>query len=76
MAMKTLRLYLTNKFTDSARFIASSLSNLVDELAEGIHKAKCKDCSCFFEYESVNENLINYKYLSCNKSYSKKLIKI
>ena len=26
---------------DSARFMASSLSNLVDNLAEGIHKIKC-----------------------------------
>ena len=26
----------------------------------------------FIEYESVNQNLIKYKCLSCNKSYSKK----
>ena len=35
------------KFIDSARFMASSLSNLVDNLAEGIHKIKCKDCKFF-----------------------------
>ena len=29
--------------------MASSLSNLIDNLAEGIHKIKCKDCDCFFE---------------------------
>ena len=46
------------KFIDIARFIPSSLSNLVDNLAEGIHKVKCKDCNCFLEYESVNDNLI------------------
>ena len=40
------------KFIDSARFMASSLSNLADNLAEGIHKIKCKDCDCFLEYES------------------------
>ena len=27
---------------DSARFMASSLSNLVNNFAEGIHKIKCK----------------------------------
>ena len=37
----------------------SSLSNLADNLAEGIHKIKCKDCECFLEYETVKDNLIN-----------------
>ena len=61
------------KFIDSARFMASSLQNLVDNLAEGINKSKCKYCGCFFEYESVNDNLINYKCLSYNKNHSKKI---
>ena len=52
--------------------MASSLSNLVDNPAEGIHTIKCKDCDCFFEYESVKDNLIKYKWLSCNKNYSNK----
>ena len=30
------------QFIDSARFMASSLSNLVYILSEGIHKIKCK----------------------------------
>ena len=58
------------KFIDSARFMLTSLSKLVDNLAEGIHKIKCKDCDCFLEYESVKDNLIKYKCLSCNKNYS------
>ena len=41
------------KFIDSARLIATSLSNLVDNLIEGIHKVKCEDCDYFLEYESV-----------------------
>ena len=53
--------------------MASSLSNLVDNLTEGIHKIKCKDCDCFLEYESVKDNLIKYKCLSCNKVYSNKI---
>ena len=60
------------KFIDSARFVANSLSSLVDNLAEGIHRIKFKNCDCFLEYESVKENLIKYKWLSCNKEYSNK----
>ena len=30
------------QFIDSARLMASSLSNLVNNLPEGIHKIKCK----------------------------------
>ena len=32
-----------------------------------------QDSDCFLEYESVKENLIKYKCLSCNKDYSNKL---
>ena len=35
------------KFIDSARFMATSLSNLVVNLAEGIHKIKCNNFDCF-----------------------------
>ena len=38
--------------------MASSLSNLADNFAAEIHKIKCKDCDCFFEYESSKDNLI------------------
>ena len=30
------------EFTDKARFVIRSLSNLVNNLSEGIHKIKCK----------------------------------
>ena len=53
--------------------MASSLSNPVVNLTEGIHKVKCKDCDCFIEYESVKGNLIKYKCLSCNKNYYNKI---
>ena len=55
--------------------MATSLSNLVDDLAEEIHKCKSKDSDCFLEYESVKENFIKYKCLSCNKDYSNKIDK-
>ena len=55
------------KFINSPRFMQSSLSNLVDNLTEGIHKIKCNDYNCFLEYQSVNDNLIKCKCLSCKK---------
>ena len=54
-------------------FLATSLSNIVDNRTEAIHKIKCKDCDCFLEYESVKDNLIKYKFLFCNKGYSNKI---
>ena len=61
------------RFIDSASFMVSALSNLVNDLAEGIHKIKCKDCDYFLEYEIVKDNFIKHKCLSCNKDYSNKL---
>ena len=65
--------------------MASSLSNLVDNLFEGIHKIKCKYghnvkkcktyrikykyCDCFLEYKHLRDDLIEYKRLCCNKNY-------
>ena len=61
------------KFINSVRFIASSISKLIDNLAEQIHEIKCKHCHYFLEYESVKDTLIKYKCLSCNKDCSKKI---
>ena len=35
------------KFIDSTRFMATSLSNLVDNLTERLNKIKCKHCIVF-----------------------------
>ena len=53
--------------------MASLLSDVVDNLIEQIHKIKCKDSDCFLEYESVNDNSIKYKCLSCNTNYSNEI---
>ena len=54
------------KFINTARFMASSLSNLVDNLTERIHKMKCKGFGCFLEYK---RNLIIHNvYLAINVS--------
>ena len=45
----------------------SSLSNLVNNLSEGIHKVKCK-----FGQDKFQDDSIEYKCLSCNKNYQQK----
>ena len=60
------------KFIDTARFMASSLSNPVYNLSEEIHKIMRKDCVSFREYKRVNGNVIIYNFLFCNEFYSKK----
>ena len=66
-------IYYKIKFIDSARFMASSLLNLVGNLAKGIDKIKCKECNYLFEYERVKDNLIKYTFLSCNKEFLNKI---
>ena len=62
----------SKKCPNSARFMVSSLSNLVNNLSEGIHRIKCKYghddkkcetwevkykyCDCFLEYTNVKDN--------------------
>ena len=65
------------QFIGSTIFIASSLSNLINNLSEGICRIKCefehddkkcetcgikyKYCDCFLEYMNFKDDLIEYK---------------
>ena len=51
---------------DSIRFMASSLSNLVNNLSEGLHRYKCK-----FGYDDKKCETcgIKYKYCECSLEY-------
>ena len=57
------------KFIDNVRFVAASLSNLVDNLREITQKIKRKNCGYFLKQRSVKDNLIKYKCSSCNKIF-------
>ena len=48
--------------------MATSLSNVFDNLTDRSRKIKCKNCDCFLEYESVKEISMKYKICrSCNR---------
>ena len=50
------------QFIDSARFMRSSLSNLVNNISKGIHKIKCKYGHDDKKYETCR---IKYTYCDC-----------
>ena len=71
------------QFINITRFMASSLSNLVDSFAKGIHEIKCKQrCDnnsvkhaesstkiVYLEYKNIKDDLTVYKCLCCNRNY-------
>ena len=84
---KHLEITYKIKFIDSYRFMASSLSKLVDILSEGIHNNKCSDCGSNLDYikitakptarsslEHKNEKLI-LECFNCKQCYKKKFNK-
>ena len=58
-------------FIDCFRFMSRSLSSLVDNLSEGRHNNKCKDCKSCHKCISLKDNQLIFKCLDCNKNYEK-----
>ena len=58
-------------FNDSVRLMASSLSNLTDNLAEGLHEGKCNCKSSRLEFMTANNSLLTFKCMVCNKTYER-----
>ena len=64
------------KFIDSFTFMFSSLSNVVDNLFDGVHNIKCTGCNSHREYISIEEDeLLEFNCLECTKNHQKFLTK-
>ena len=57
------------RFIDSNRFMAASLSSLVNYLSGGLHK--CKNCESSLECINAEDSKVVFKCLNCNKGYNK-----
>ena len=63
------------KFIDSFRFMATSLSKLVDNLTEDIHGDKCVDCKSDLSYMKIMDETLIFRYFNCKKNYEKEINK-
>ena len=51
--------------------MSSSLSNLVDDLSEGLHSDKCTDCKSCLDYMITKDDQLIFRYFECKKNYEK-----
>ena len=63
------------KFINSFRFMATSLSKLVDNLTEDIHGDKCIDCKSDLSYMKVMDEALIFRCFNCKKNYEKEINK-
>ena len=63
------------KFIDSFRFMATSLSKLVDNLTEGIHSDKYNNCKSDISYMKVMDKTLIFRCFNCKKNYRKEIDK-
>ena len=48
-----------------------SLSNLVDNLSEGLHNDRCIDCKSCQDYVTTKDEQLIFRYFECQKNYKK-----
>ena len=66
---KIIKITYKTKFIDSFRFMSASLSDLVDNLSEGLYK--CKNCKLHLDYISIKDNQLLLRCFRCKKNYEK-----
>ena len=68
---KTTKISSKIKFIDSFRFMSSSLSNLVDNLSEGLHNDRSMDCKFCLNYMTTKDEQLIFRCFESKKDYIK-----
>ena len=56
---------------ESFTFMSSSLSDLLDNLSEGLHCDKCIDCKSYLDYMITKDDQLIFRCFECKKNYKK-----
>ena len=56
------------KFIDGYRFMAASLTELVDNVSNGLHSKKCTDCGLDLEYMIAKDDILIFRCFKCKKT--------
>ena len=59
------------KFIDSCRFMSTSLSNLVNNLSEGLHNDRCIDCKSCLNYMTIKDKQLIFRCFGYKKNNKK-----
>ena len=72
--IKDMEITYKIKFIDSFRFMATSLSKLVDNLTEDIHGDTCVDCKSDLSYMKVIDEALIFRCFNCKLRMSLKIL--